>query len=198
MSNQAVTDTGGQSRSLDTTNFDLSELSSNKDTIWSGYFKEVLSNITQYSVKAPSEPPTADASATATEITGIQNSAPEFLERLTNLEKKMIEPTSGVFHTRFFGKESFRGLVASAEGKRFQAVIQDRKGDKYEYEFSHDEILEKQRQELKVGSPIVIHVGHELRGKTKVNVMKIYLANYERQSAVRKELVRKKAASWDF
>lgn len=111
----------------------------------------------------------------------------------------MVGPETGYFHRRFIGRESFRGLVAGTDGTRFHAVIQDRNGDKYEYDFSDDELPEKQRADVRVGSPVVIHIGFEYRGSTKINMMKIYLANYERKkSATRAELIKRKAASWTF
>lgn len=197
MSESNGTDTSGLSRSLDTINSSLSELSSNKETIWSGYFAKVFAAISHHSAVAPQG--SADTEITTpTETQAGAASAPQYLERLAGVERKLVGPETGVFHRRFIGRESFRGLVAGTDGARFHAVIQDRNGDKYEYDFSDDELPEKQRADLRVGSPIVIHIGFEYRGNTKINMMKIYLANYESKSATRAELIKRKAASWTF
>jgi hypothetical protein len=197
MSESKLTDTSGLSLSLGTINSTFSELSSNKETIWSGYFAQVFAEISRHSAVPPEGPADTDVTPPSETRPGAA-SGPQFLERLSGVERKLVGPETGVFHRRFMGRESFRGLVAGTDGTKFHAVIQDRNGDKFEYDFSDDELPEKQRAELRVGSPVVIHIGFEYRGNTKINMMKIYLANYERKSATRAELIKRKAASWTF
>ncbi|MHC2729282.1 hypothetical protein [Rhizobium leguminosarum] len=104
------------------------------------------------------------------------------------------------FKRRFYGQETFRGIVAEAEaGKRFLAVMQDRSGEGYEYFFDEVDLPEKQRSEVRIGSPVVVHIGYEYRGSTRAHLMKIFLANYEKgRSKIRENLISSKAASWDF
>ncbi|WP_132078627.1 hypothetical protein [Sinorhizobium americanum] len=195
MSNGDERDTSGLDRTLDTTNFDFAELSSNKETIWSDYFLKILSSIPRQAVESG-----AGKEGTGVVMVPIKeaDAVPALIDRVTSLEGKVADRPSGNYQRKFFARESFRGLVAESEGNRFSAIIQDRSGDRYEYVFSEDELPERQRKDVRVGSPIVVHIGYEYRGSTKTNLMKIYLASYEKRTELRAKLIEKKAASWNF
>ncbi|RYZ78192.1 MAG: hypothetical protein EOP06_29515 [Proteobacteria bacterium] len=121
------------------------------------------------------------------------------VERLSSLEGKVQNRPDAGFRKKFVAKESFRGLVAGSERDKFRAVIKDRTGDKYEYVFEKKELPEQQQEiEIDVGTPVVIHIGFEYRGSTKMNVMKVFLANYEKSTTFHRSMISRKVSSWNF
>lgn len=186
--------TSGVTRTLDSTNYNLSQLSLPAKTIWNDYFLKLYASL-------PKEALSNNSNETATEqFQGQSQEGPSpVIDRITSLSDKIASQPHGSFQNKFFASETFRGMVAEAGDEQFRAVIIDRAGDKYEYLFTQDELPVTQRCDVMVGSPVVVHVGYEYRGSTKTNMLRIYLANYEKsKNDVRQRMINAKKAAWDF
>lgn len=189
----------GESRALSNTNYDYAELSSAKKTIWNDYFLSLFKDMPKTAAKANLASTNSNDAIIPPPATGADSALRSALiPRISTLGGKVTAVPTGSFARKFFAKETFKGRVVEIDGSKFSAIIEDSAGDKYRYVFEDDELPDRQRSEVRTGSPIVVHIGFEYRGSTKCNLAKIFLSNYDNDEEMKAQLVARKVARWTF
>lgn len=193
-------ETSSLSRLFSDSNFAENQLTSNTKTIWNGYLLDAMSEIPR--VKVPqerTEPTDIEPGKEGTNpVSSIHSVANFKLQNAVSLRGKLGGGSREAYSRKFLAVNSFHGYVTVGEGIKFTAELSDTDSQRYEFQFEKEELPQNQRAALRIGSPIVVHVGHSYENGTKRRSIKLFLTDERGRDSFRNKIIEKKLERWTF